>query len=409
MKTNFKMQTEKKWYDIIIRYLSENCTPEEENELLDWINQSVDNEKYFNKFKYAWIASIQLKPVNPENIEKATSDFRLKISQSKNNKNKVKGMSISHPLTLLSKRIFKYAALLLIAFFLGSVSQNFLNKRDHLRANGNDKNFYFEAPRGSRAIATLPDGTKVWLNASSKISYSLDYNVHERSIMLEGEAYFDVTPNPFKPFVVKANNLDIKAFGTLFNVKAYPEENQVITTLLEGKVTIEGNDEANKRFTLKMDPKQCVIYYTDKKTVENPKPEESRVEKKNILNESLENPPESTHLPIVKTTLREPEINTSWKDQRWIIANENLLSLSVMLERRFNVNIKFLNEELKEYHFTGIIQNETIEQVLTILSLTVPVKYEIDLNNIDLVLNQELKNRYMNALKPNTIITSGPN
>jgi len=403
------MQEEEKWSDIIVRYLSGNYSPEEENELVDWIKQSVDHEEYFNKFKYTWIASAQLKPAIEENIEEATNEFRSKLLQATNNENKLKRMFSSYTLTIFSKRVVKYAALLLLAFFLGSLSQNFLYKRNHLSANGNNKYFYFEAPRGSRAIATLPDGTKVWLNASSKISYSLDFNVHERIILLEGEAYFDVTTNPFKPFVVKANNLDIKAFGTLFNVKAYPEENQVITTLVEGKVTIEGIDEANKRFALKMDPKQCVIYYTDKKTVANLKPEKSPAADKNISNESLENPSESTHLPIVKTTLQEPEINTSWKDQRWIIANENLLSLSVMLERRFNVNIKFLNEELKEYHFTGIIQNETIEQVMTILSLTVPVKYKIDLNNIELVLNQELRNRYMNALKSNTIDTSMSN
>lgn len=403
------MQEEEKWSDIIVRYLSGNYSPEEENELVDWIKQSVDHEEYFNKFKYTWIASAQLKPAIEENIEEATNEFRSKLLQATNNENKLKRMFSSYPLKIFSNRVVKYAALLLIAFFLGSLSQNYLGKGNRLNANGDIKYLYFEAPKGSRAIATLPDGTKVWLNASSKISYLLDFNFRERIILLEGEAYFDVTTNPSKPFVVKANNLDIKAFGTMFNVKAYPGENQVITTLVEGKVTIEGIDEVNKRFSLKMDPNQCIIYYTDKKIVSNLKPEKSPAVDKNISNESLENPLESTHLPIIKTTLREPEINTSWKDQRWIIANEDLMSLSVMLERRYNVNIKFLNEELKEYHFTGIIQNETIEQVMTILSLTVPIKYKIDLNNIELVLNQELRNRYINALKSNTIDTSMSN
>lgn len=392
------MRDEEKWSDIIISYLSGNCSPEEEKKLLSWVKQSTDNEAYFNKFKYAWIASIQLKSPVLENIDEATNKFKSKILQATNNEKKMKLRVSTYLFAILSKRIVKYAALLIIAFLLGSLSQNFLGKRNHYSSNWDNKYFHFEAPRGSRAIATLPDGTKVWLNASSKISYPLDYNLHERIILLEGEAYFDVTTNPFKPFIVKASNLNIEAFGTMFNVKAYPEENKVITTLIEGNVIIEGNDESNKRFSLKMDAKQCVIYLTNKKSYAKLNPDKSHEVDKDLSNKSLDNTSESSHLPLVKTTLPEPKINTSWKDEKWIIANEDLLSLSILLERRYNVNIKFSNEELKGYHFTGIIQNETIEQVLTILSLTVPVKYKIDHNNIELVLNLELKDRYMNAL-----------
>ena len=390
-----------KWDDIIIRYLSGACSPEEKYELDSWIEESDENEVYFNNLKYTWIASIQLKPVSNEKIEETTNIFRSKISEKTDIQRNPHVVVASPNFKIFSWVIFRYAAIVLTAFFLGGISHYALNKRSVLSLSRSGKYFYFESPRGSRAIATLPDGSKVWLNASSKISYSLDFNVQERVIQLEGEAYFDVTTNPLKPFIVKASNIDIKAFGTMFNVKAYPEENQVITTLVEGKVTIEGIDESNKPYSIKMAPNQCVTYSTVNKSIAETEKTTEQSGKNSSAETSEVAPAVLPDLSIVRKTLPEPEINTSWKDERWIIANENLQNLTVMLERRFNVNIKLLNEELKEYNFTGIIRNETIEQVMNILSLTMPVKYSIERNNIELELNKELKNRYINALKTN--------
>lgn len=395
------MHEKVKWDDIIIRYLSGACSHEEKDTLDNWIKESEENEAYFNNLKYTWFASIQLKPVDKVKIEEATNIFRLRNLEKTDSLKKTELIFKSPGFKVFSGAMLRYAAIVLMAFFLGGISHYAVSKKSFLSQSVSEKYFYFESPRGSRAIATLPDGTKVWLNASTKISYLSDFNVQERVIQLEGEAYFDVTTNPSKPFIVKASNIDIKAFGTMFNVKAYPEENQVITTLVEGKVTIEGVDEANKRFSIKMAPKQCVTYSTDNKLVAQVGTKIEPTGNKNSANVSEVSPAVLPDLSIVRKTLQEPEINTSWKEERWVIANENLSNLSVMLERRFNVNIKLLNEELNEYHFTGIIQNETIEQVINILSLTLPVKYSIDINNIELELNKELKNRYINALKTN--------
>jgi transmembrane sensor len=403
METLINMNEESKRINLINKFLIGKCSPEEEKELNDWINQSIDNKNYFDKFKYAWIASIQIKQVNFEDIEESIEKFQSRILPEFSDDTDTKKRYSLYHLKIFSNRIVRYAAIFFLAFLFGGLSQKFIGNEDHKIKISDNKYFYFESPKGSRSIAVLPDGTKVWLNASSKISYSLDYNKTERIILLEGEAFFDVATNHSKPFVVKANNLDIKAYGTLFNVKAYPEENQVITTLIEGKVTIEGIDDTNKKFALKMDPKQCIIFKTDKKADRSSEPEIREIPDKNIQDKLVDSSSLSVDLPVIKETLSEPEINTSWKDERWIIANEDLKSLSIMLERRFNVNIKFLDEESKKYHFTGIIENETIEQVLKILSLTFPVKFEINRNNIELVLNRELKNSYINALKSSSI------
>ena len=96
-----------------------------------------------------------------------------------------------------------------------------------------------EAMRGQKSSITLPDGTSVILNSESSIMYGTDYNNSNRTVELQGEAYFDVKQNQTLPFTVKAGDLSITAKGTAFNVRAYLDENYISTTLTEGKVEIK--------------------------------------------------------------------------------------------------------------------------------------------------------------------------
>ncbi|MBC9930933.1 FecR family protein [Chitinophaga qingshengii] len=94
-------------------------------------------------------------------------------------------------------------------------------------------------PRGGQFRVTLPDGTKVWINAASTLRYPTAFSGRDRTVQLTGEAYFEVAPMPNKPFHVKLNNMDIQVLGTHFNVMAYTEEATIRTTLLEGAVKID--------------------------------------------------------------------------------------------------------------------------------------------------------------------------
>lgn len=94
-------------------------------------------------------------------------------------------------------------------------------------------------PRGSRVISlTLADGTRVWLNAASAITYPVAFNGKERKVKLDGEAYFEVAHNPAKPFIVSKGETEVRVLGTHFNVKAYDDESSLDVTLLEGSVSV---------------------------------------------------------------------------------------------------------------------------------------------------------------------------
>ncbi|TVR69129.1 MAG: FecR family protein, partial [Marinilabiliales bacterium] len=236
-------------------------------------------------------------------------------------------------------------------------------------------------PLGGRGEVVLPDGSIVKLNAGSNISYSGCFGFNDRIVMLEGEGYFEVETNPQMPFVVEASGLRIKAFGTKFNVKAYPDEEEIITTLVEGKVKIEGEN-----IDLTMTPSQRVTYI--KGQYRHVLPDEDKIQ-----------PEPEKRIPEAKVEIIEPpklllanNVNTreatAWKDGVFIFTAEKLSNLAVILERKFDVSVVIESDELKDHKFTGNFHQETLEQILGIINMSAPIRYEIEKGVVTIQLDQ---------------------
>lgn len=118
--------------------------------------------------------------------------------------------------------------------------------------------FEIYTEKGQKTNITLPDGTRVWLNSASRLSYDNRYNLRSREVNLVGEGYFEVAKDPERRFRVNTGNYTVEALGTAFNVKSYPEDRTSVTTLFEGKVRIDDGDG----FTTTLDPMEAVAYDT---------------------------------------------------------------------------------------------------------------------------------------------------
>lgn len=347
--------------DLIIRFLAGETTLLENKHLSEWLAQSAENLSYFNSIRNIWLASSQISPLTME----ANSQ---KINQTPPKNRELSGQDGQRNILNL---ILRVAAILLLAVVSGVVLYNQLSESNKL----SPAVIAFEATLGSRAVATLPDGTKVWLNSGSKLVYDGNYNTESREVKLTGEAYFNVVTNPSKPFVVKTGKINIKALGTKFNVKAYPEDVSIVTTLEKGKVVIEGKDSRNREFMIEMKPKETVTYF---------KKEDGAIvhEINNTKNKNEEKLPETLGSDmsntVTKTVQVKTELFTSWKDSRWVIEKQKLGDLARDLERRYNIKIHFTSDSIKKFHFSGSIENETIEQVMVILRHTIPLKYKIE-------------------------------
>lgn len=379
MKTNKDLT---KIDELLVSYLTGSSDAFEREQVLKWIGSSLENKQYFEELRDVYTSSKLSQSDSLYHV-----DTSLERVKARHYKNLLLGMEKADREKIRHFRLnfMKYAALVLLIFSLGIVGFRYTRNKP-VMASAEIWNT-IEAPFGSRARLTLADGTKVWLNAGSQLKYSSRFAQHNRKVILDGEAYFDVAKDEKNQFIVSTSKLDIKVFGTQFNVKAYSEENTIQTTLVEGSVTIERKGIGGRgERTVTLNPNETATFYTsDKKDGTLAKP----VEKEDIQNKESRN---SEKLEILSNI--NPVVFTSWKDSRWIIESDPLSGLAVKLERRYNVKIIIDKKELRDYKFSGTIKDETLEQVLNVIKLTAPINYNIRNNEVHLFENKSFSESY---------------
>ena len=223
--------------------------------------------------------------------------------------------------------------------------------------------------QGSKSKIQLPDGSVVWLNAGSKLTYNKEYGQQIREVSLSGEGYFDVMKNKEKPFIIHTANINIKVLGTVFNVKAYPEDKQTETSLIRGSIEV----------TIKNRPDNKIILIpNDKLIVEN----ELFSKIKAAKNDSKYSPPAFSLDKLKYRPLDSAVVETQWIDNKLVFNDESFEELAVRMERWYDVDIDINDILLKQKRITGNFEKETIEQAIEALKLMIPFKYEHTGNKI---------------------------
>ena len=190
--------------------------------------------------------------------------------------------------------------------------------------------------------AVLPDGTKVWLNAQSELSYPVKFTGKERTVELSGEAYFDVVADHTHRFNVKIpGEITVSAFGTEFNIHAYRDELHYHVTLAQGNIEVEANHSMKR---------------------------ELAVGQKVILT------PLTGNIDIVDA---DTYVETAWKDGKMVFRREKLEVITHRLSRKFGVIIHVEGDELKDYEYTATFTDETLEDILELLKRSAPITYTI--------------------------------
>ncbi len=226
---------------------------------------------------------------------------------------------------------------------------------------------------GSKTNLVLPDGTKVWLNAGSKMTYDKDYGVNIREVNLTGEAYFDVKKNPQKPFIIHTGKINIRVLGTAFNVRCYPNENNTETSLVRGSLEVTMK-EGQEKFILKPNEK-LVVKNTESQLI---KSNHSQPGKQ--ITKGSGNVFEISRLSVLPRD--NSIVETSWVNNKLVFRSETFEQVALKMERWYAVSILFKDEKLKEKKFTGAFENETIDQALNALHLTTPFVYKITRDSI---------------------------
>ena len=227
---------------------------------------------------------------------------------------------------------------------------------------------------GSKTSIVLPDGTKVWVNSGSKLTYDRDFGEKIREVTLSGEAYFDVVHNAVKPFIIHTVKMDIKVLGTAFNVRCYPDEKKTETSLIRGRIEVTLLERPKEKIYLK--PNDKLILSNDNNSAYS------------LVNKSAKTETVAGLLPMVSIshiTYQQTDssvVETSWVENKLEFVGETFEDIAKKMERWYGVMITINDEKLKQTHLTGSFEHETVEQALIALQISVPFKYTNTQNNI---------------------------
>lgn len=312
---------------IIAKYLSGEASLKERNELEEWRKESETNEVLFQELRDSWLLCKMDDQMTIPSKEHVWNNIVSNLQET---------LYVKMYTRSTIWRIVSISAC--VALILGFAISIFLPVG--VPAEGT---IVFKTPPGQKGEVVLSDGTKVWLNSGSALSYSNRYNDGNRVVQLEGEAFFDVMKNEKHPFSVLAGDLKINVLGTAFNVSANKKDSSIQISLLRGRITIE---EAHQN-----------------KLLADMRPNEKFVLNKNSLQNTL--------LPC------DAEMESLWKNGRLKLENASLQEAARRMGHWFGVNINVSGEN-RPVRYWLTIKTESLREMLELINKISPINYSID-------------------------------
>ena len=235
---------------------------------------------------------------------------------------------------------YRYAAVFVVALLLGFMTQYLIPKQQQIQ--GFVRQIEYTSEKGSVSTIHLEDGSSIWLSSASKLIIRSNHD-GEMIAQLNGEAFFDLVPNPSRRLTVDLGNIKVKDIGTKFNIRAYSTESGIYTSLLEGQID---------------------LFNGENKSLRSMKPGEYLQFNKNDYQ--------------IAVSQRDPTIATAWKDGKFVFIDKSLAEVCRELENWYNVEIIISNPKLANTRYTSVIKRTTtVSMVLKMLSLTDQIKYKI--------------------------------
>lgn len=317
--------------EVLARILSKESSVQDLLILNSWLNEDEKNMKIFFTLKDYMESPTDV----PDSIYAELSyDEFSKTVQWDSNPVKSKAVNRNNKKLWL----FSIAASFLLLIGISAFHIIFFNET-------RTQNYYTYVSNNDISNITLPDGTDVILNHDSKITYNDQFDKNERIVQLEGEAFFDVIKSKDKKFIVELGDSEIEVLGTKFNISSRPENNNIVATLIEGRILFKYADEE-----VALTPNQQII-----------------------LNKS------SAHLEKRQIN---PETYLAWKDKLYRYNSISLSDLALELERIYGLKI-LVNDSLQDIKISGSFKyGESFEQVMSIMQRSIKCRWLRDSDTI---------------------------
>lgn len=306
---------------LLIKYLLQEATDDEILHVEEWIALSNDNKQYLDHFKLILNGSKTNKATTSLTEEEAWKRFEKRLDTTTsliNNKNKY------------SKIWYRVAALVILTFGIGLLVYNFLPKGETVK---------LIAVRSTDAVLsdTLPDQSVITLNKNSQITYNSTFEKDSRTVTLKGEAFFNVTPDKNKPFIIHVNDITVKVLGTSFNIRTKGTVTEVIVET--GVVQVIKNKK-----TVLIQPKEKVLL--------------------------------QQHDTILAKERVKDELYNYYRSKEFVCDNTPLWKLVEVLNEAYASNITIERKSLRALPLTTTFNNESLETILQIISVTFSIEIE---------------------------------
>ena len=315
-------------HNLLFKYISGQASLDEIQHVRVWVEGSDKRAAELSRLKNIWILSGLDNGIDPEiksvEIQKILSKIRkISLDQKK----------------IRSYQWIKYAAAVAAIVLFSGIGSLMVSKFITIQPDGITEVI---ASRGERSKVILPDGSTVMLNCGSSLKFPNFFKANKREVVLEGEAFFEVVKSKSIPFIVAASDVNVQVLGTRFNVKCYPEDKSIETFLESGSVEVS-SDESNNSVVLK--PLEAVLYSKTTKLF-------SEIEIQNGA-------------------------KSDWTRGILTFNNETIEELANKLERRYDIDIVFGSEGVKDRIYTGSISDDNLFTVLEAIKFASSINYHV--------------------------------
>ena len=332
---------------LLKKFFDKSCTERERALVEQWLvdpkNKAVAEKLMLER----WKDEKQIGPASEWNQQSTLQDIHARMKESKTRK---LTPAYYNRRSATYKQILKIAAVILLPLvaaggfwlFNTSTEQTGIGLVEQVNQ------------RGQKSSILLPDGSKVWLNAASSLKYLPEFS-SQREVLLEGEAFFDVIKNPEKPFVVKTRDVDVKVFGTSFNVSAYPDDTFTETTVVTGLVGVrQKQSETSAQEFAFVNPNEMAYFSRN-----------------------------DGELTIKNTDTTDL---ISWKEGRLRFDRTPFPVVIKKLQRWYGTDITYQGQKLQNELLTFTVTNESLEKILELMGSLIPIEFQFQ-NNRHVFIN----------------------
>lgn len=320
-------------YKILKNFSAGKYSLKDFRQVANWFEDENKEAELKRAIQHHW-DEFSEKPAGEKDLGLVLNQLKQRIAEQK---------SVVNFRIKIQQFYMKAAAILLLPLILYSVYSSFFKSQQADLSAAAE----IVSPNGARTKFQLPDGTMGWLNGGSSLKYTNTFQAN-RKIDLVGEAWFEVAHDTRRPFVVHTPKLDVNVLGTKFNVTAYPDENETSVVLQEGKVNVNGFKGSE---SVNIEPDQKFTYNNSSQT---------------------------GAIQEVKASQF-----SAWKDGLLVFRNEPLSEVLKRVGRWYNVEIKLNDTELENFKYRATFREEQVEEVIRLISLTVPIEYSFSSRQTD--------------------------